>query len=216
MSEQPSFEHLERHQRDLDAYRSNVRNSAEVRFGPGWWGPWDQYVDLPEGGHIVDLGCGPGTLLGRLRARNPEARLTGVELHPALLEEAQQHLADAQVSLIQGDLAVPVVIPDASVDVVVSSLSFHELPHPPHLLENAARILAPGGTFVLFDIVKWPLATYMQGKELTQDTLDHYREHCLFSAEDLAWLVQAHGLEVQEVFTRHSGRFAYLFAQKPA
>lgn len=215
MTEQPSLAHLERHQRDLESYQHNVRSSAEGRFGAAWWGAWEQHITLEPGDHVVDLGCGPGTMLRLLRGRQPELKLSGVELHPALLEEARAGLAEAQVELIQGDLALPVALPDGCAQVVVSSLSLHELPYPPALLQSAARLLASGGTLVLFDIVKWPLETYMQGKELNADTLDHFREHCLFSPEDLAWLVSAQGLEVQEVMTRKGGRFAMVFATKP-
>lgn len=204
--------HLERHQRDLQEYKTNVRQSADARFGAAWWGAWEQHVHPPVDATIVDLGVGSGHLLGKLRSRLPRAKLVGIDLHPEMLALARDHLSNADVELIEADLAGPIPIEEASVDVVVSALTFHELPYPPDLLVNAARVLRPGGHFVLFDIVKWPLAQYLEGKELTRDTLDHYREHCLFTAEDLAWLVRRAGFDVQEVIGRSAGRFAQIFA----
>lgn len=212
MTSHPSLPHLERHQRDLEEYKTNVRQSADARFGAAWWGAWEQHVHPAHGATIVDLGAGSGMLLGRLRERFPTAKLVGVDLHPEMLAVAREHLVGSNVELVQADLATPIPIADGSVDVVVSALTFHELPHPPDLLANAARILRPGGHLVLFDIVKWPLAHYLEGKELSRDTLDHFREHCLFTAEDLAWLVKHAGFEVQEVIGRSGGRFAQVFA----
>ena len=199
MSEtRPSLAHLERHQRDLDEYRENVRRSAAGRFGPAWWGAWDQHLGaLPEEATIVDLGTGPA------------------ELHPALVAMAREVAARVHAEVVEADLGLPLPLADGLADVVVSALSFHELPHPPELLVNAARLLKPGGRLVLLDIVKWPLEAYLDGKALTRDTLDHFREHCLFTPDDLAWLVGWEGLRVDGVLTRQGGRFAMVIATRP-
>jgi SAM-dependent methyltransferase len=172
-------------------------------------------VDAPADGTYVDLGAGSGTFLAKLRQRLPKARLVGVELHPEMADLARANLGDPDIRILDADLAVPLPLEAESVDVVSSSLTLHELPHPPDLLANAARILRPGGQLVLFDIVKWPLSTYMQGRELDRDALDHFREHCLFTPDDLAWLVRHAGFEVQEVIGRNDGRFAMVIARKP-
>lgn len=216
MSEaRPSMRHLERHQRHIEEYRANVTKSAAGRFGPAWWGLWDQHLTVAPDATLVDLGTGPATLLELLRQRYAHARLIGVELHPALLELARDTASRIGAEVVEADLGVPLPLPEGLADVVVSSMSFHELPHPPDLLVNAARLLRPGGRFVLLDIVKWPLATYLEGKELNPDTLDHFREHCLFTPDDLAWLVGWAGLRVDEVATRQGGRFCTVVATKP-
>lgn len=211
-----SLPHLERHQREIGEYIARVRENTESRFGPGWWGVWDQHVKVPEAGHIVDFGAGSGRLLELLRGRYPKARLTGVELHPALLEIARTAAKPIGATVIEADLGQPVPIKAADVDVVVSSMSFHELPYPPALLENAARILKPGGALVLLDIVKCPLESYLDKKTLSRDTLDHFREHCLFTADDIGFLMRSAGLSVKETVLRSGGRFAMIVAAKPA
>ena len=219
-SKTPSFDYLERHQRDIEEYRSNVVASVESRYGPAWWGAWNQHVNLPEGGSIFDVGMGSGYLLGRLRGRFPQAKLTGVELHPKLLELGRPAAENCNANVVEADLGIPVPIDDASADVVVSALTLHELPYPPSLVANASRLLRPGGMLVLFDIVKWPLSAYLgtkgaNPKPVTPDTIDHFREHCLFTADDLAFLVTDAGLSVLEVVGRSNGKFAMVFATKP-
>ena len=118
-------------------------------------------------------------------------------------------------TIVAADLGVAVPIRDASADVVASVLSFHELPYPPALLDNAARVLKPGGTFVLFDIIKYPLEDYLEKKGLSPDSLDHFREHCLFAPDDLAFLIRRAGLAVKEIIVRGGGRFAMIVAEKP-
>jgi SAM-dependent methyltransferase len=206
---------LERHQREIGEYVARVKENANSRFGPGWWGVWDQHVALPPAGRVADFGAGTGRLLELLRARYPKAELIGVELHPALLAIARAAAEPIGATILQADLGLPVPIADASVDVVVSSMSFHELPYPPALLQNAARILRPGGSFVILDIVKIPLEAYLDKKTLSQDTLDHFREHCLFAPEDLAFLIRNSGLQVKETVLRSGGRVAMIVAGKP-
>lgn len=219
-AEAPSFAHLERHQRNIEEYRTNVVASVESRYGPAWWGAWDQHVSLPDEGHIIDLGMGSGYLLEQLRERYPNAALTGVELHPKLLEIGRPAAERCNAAVVEADLGIPVPLEDESADVVVSALTLHELPFPPALVANASRLLKPGGLLVLFDIVKWPLSTYLgtkgpDPKPVTPDTIDHFREHCLFTADDLAFLATDAGLSVLEVVGRSNGKFAMVFATKP-
>lgn len=214
MTAQPSMDHLERHQRDLQSYKENVSKSAVRRFGAAWWGLWDQHVDLPPDAVVVDLGVGSGELLLRLRDRMPDATLSGFDLHPEMTELARGRLEATAVEVHRHDLAMPLPLDDQSVDCAVTSLTFHELPHPPDLLANVARVVKDGARLVLFDIVRWPLATYMQGKDLDRDTLDHFREHCLFTPDDLAWMIEHAGFAVDEVVLRDNGRFAMIFATR--
>ncbi len=216
----PSFAFLENHQRDIEQYRTNVSTSAPMRYDAAWWGTWDQGASLPEDGVVVDLGAGSGHLLTEVRKRHPGARLVGVELHPVMFALLQEAAVDARLEPVQADLGAAPIAPLKSgmADVVTSALVFHELPHPPELLRFATTLLKPGGRLILHDIVKFPLRTYLSERKdnvLDADALSHYREHCLFSPDDLAFMVEHAGLVVDELFTRKNGRFATVLAHKP-
>lgn len=210
----PSLPYLQRHQGELATYVANVTRSAEARFGPGFFGLWDQQVAPAPDATLVDLGVGTGLLLERLRERMPEARLIGVELHPEILDALAPLAARARIELVAADLGAPLPLPPGSADCVTSVLSFHELPYPPALLSAAALLLRPGGTLLLHDIVKWPLSTYFTERTLSPEELQHFREHCLFTPDDLAWLMGQAGFVDVRCTVHDNGRFATLVGRR--
>lgn len=189
--------------------------TSVTRFGPIWWGVWDQLVRPPAAPTIVDLGTGPGMLLPGLRARHSDARIVGVEVQPAMLAHARTVAAGCGAEIVEHDVgAGPVPLPDGLADVVTAVHVFHELEFPPPLLAEMRRLLKPGGVAVLYDWVKRPLADYLEGQAPTEDTLQHFREHCLFSAEDLEWLVRREGFAIREIVGRRGGRYAIVVAER--
>ncbi len=209
------MQHLRAHHGDFEAFRDVMIETSAGRFGPIWWGVIDQHVQLPDEAVVVDLGTGPGLLLEQLRGRLPGAELLGVEVQPAMLEAARGVAERCGARLIEADLAGPLPLGDGLADLVLAVMSFHELPHPPALLEHAARLAKPGGYFVLYDWVKRPLEHYLGDGVLDEGLLQHFREHCLFSADDLEFLVRRAGFEILEVVGRRGGRYAIVVGRKP-
>ncbi len=211
-----SLSHLQAHHGDFSRFRDVMIETAVGRFGPIWWGVWDQHVRAEGAVTVVDLGCGPGMLLPQLRDRLPRARLIGVEVQPVMLQTAEQVAADCSAEILAADLAAPLPLPDGCADVVVAVMSFHELQFPPPLIDEACRLLRPGGVFVLYDWVKRPLSEYLGDQPLDAALLQHFREHCLFSTDDLAFLVERAGMTIREVVGRRGGHYAIVVAEKAA
>lgn len=99
---------------------------------------------------IVDLGCGPGTVLRQLARRRPDLSLTAVDIDERMLSIARRRLPRARFIKASID-AVP--IEDKSADLVISSMVFHHLERQVKrsALREAMRILKPGGVFLLCD-----------------------------------------------------------------
>lgn len=92
-------------------------------------------VPLSRARTMVDLGCGTGALFPALRARYPEARLTGVDSSPTML--AMARAGDAEVELIEADAAT--WRPESEVDLLFSNALLHWVPDHVALLPALLR-----------------------------------------------------------------------------
>ncbi len=214
----PSLDHLRAHHGEFETFRDLMVATSAGRFGPVFWGVWQQYVapTLPASPTLVDLGCGPGGLFAPLHERHPDAAIVGVEVQPAMLTTARENARAVGGRIIEADLAQPLPLADASADAVVASMVLHEMPWPTLLLREIHRCLRPGGAALIFDWVRQPLETYVGDAELTPDLLQHFREHCAFTPEDLVFLSRSAGLQVAEVIGRRGGQHVMLALHKPA
>jgi tRNA (cmo5U34)-methyltransferase len=97
----------------------------------------------------LELGTGTGITARRVLARHPGVRLTGIDASADMLGHAQLTGADLRVQ----DLGDP--LPDGVFDLVFSALAVHHLDGPgkADLFARVAAVLAPGGRFVLGDVI---------------------------------------------------------------
>jgi SAM-dependent methyltransferase len=100
---------------------------------------------------ILDIGCGPGRLLRQAKALYPDATLLGVDPEGASLRSASLLLPSGTFFLGTVE-ALP--LPDDSVDLAVSTFSFHHWPQPAEGVRQVARVLRPGGRLLIADL--WP------------------------------------------------------------
>jgi ubiquinone/menaquinone biosynthesis C-methylase UbiE len=106
-------------------------------------------------GQAIDLGCGAGQLAVELAQAAPGMRVTGFDLSTELLTEAHRRALDAgladRIDFRNGDVQ-EVPLGDAKADLVISTLSLHHWSDPLPVLDEIARVLRPGGAFVVFDL----------------------------------------------------------------
>ncbi len=106
-------------------------------------------------GEAVDLGCGPGQFAIELARRSPGLHVTGIDLSDEMLTQGRDNAHRAgvadRVSFRQGD-AQQIPFPDASLDLVVSTLSLHHWSDPVAVLDEITRVLRPGGSLLIFDL----------------------------------------------------------------
>ena len=112
-------------------------------------------VQMASRGEAVDLGCGPGQLVIALAGRAPDLHVTGVDLSDEILvlanENAQRAGLTGQVSFRPGD-AQQIPFPDGSLDLAVSTMSLHHWSDPVAVLNEIARVVRPGGSFLVLDL----------------------------------------------------------------
>ncbi len=91
---------------------------------------------------ILDIGCGTGSALSQARKRWPEADLTGLDIAPAMLREAQRKIP--RLTIIQADAGECDLI--QRFDLIFSCMMLHWFAQPAEILQRWRRWLAPGGT----------------------------------------------------------------------
>ncbi|MBI4498052.1 MAG: class I SAM-dependent methyltransferase [Chloroflexi bacterium] len=105
---------------------------------------------LPPGGRVLDLGCGTGANLERLRALGlPFGSYTGVDFSEDMLARARRkfgHVTSA--SFQQRDLLTD-ALPEGSFYLIVSTYVFEHLPDPGAVVQKAWERLHPGGHMLL-------------------------------------------------------------------
>jgi tRNA threonylcarbamoyl adenosine modification protein (Sua5/YciO/YrdC/YwlC family) len=102
---------------------------------------------------ILELGTGTGETARRLLARHPDAMLVGVDVSEQMLAAARRALPAHSVELRVGRLEEE--LPLGPFDLVASALCVHHLSgrQKAGLFERVRDALAPGGRFVLADVV---------------------------------------------------------------
>jgi SAM-dependent methyltransferase len=94
---------------------------------------------------VLEVGCGNGLFLDRIRKIAPGARLSGVDYSHYQIERP----VHPSLRLKQADLAKGIPCDDSSFDVVYAAEIIEHLLDPDLLLSEIRRVLRPGGTLVL-------------------------------------------------------------------
>jgi ubiquinone/menaquinone biosynthesis C-methylase UbiE len=105
-------------------------------------------LDIRLGQAVADIGCGPGTDLGRLAdAVGIDGSVVGVDREPRMLAEARRRLAHRpNVEVRRGDVH-ELPLPDGSVDRARADRVLQHVLDPPRALAEVRRALRPGGLF---------------------------------------------------------------------
>ncbi|KAB8343282.1 hypothetical protein FH972_022869 [Carpinus fangiana] len=104
--------------------------------------------------HILDVGCGPGTITTGFAKYASEGRVVGIDISEDVLQTAKMLGAASPVVFEQGNILEKVGYPDESFDIIYCSQVFGHLP-PPDLplkaLAEIRRVLKPGGLLATRD-----------------------------------------------------------------
>ncbi|CAK0848801.1 unnamed protein product [Prorocentrum cordatum] len=159
-----------------------------------------------KGVRLLEVACGTGRLMTFVRDNWPGMDVTASDLSPFYLEEARKNNAYwvdnfapkgdiGQASFVQAN-AERLPFEDASFDIVLSVYLFHEVPAEAqdNIVAEVARVLAPGGTFVLTDSIQ------LGDRQIQDQQIDKFGGfaepyYMSYVRRDLAELARAHGLE---------------------
>lgn len=145
---------------------------------------------LPARCRVLDVGCGPGALLERIRKRLPTADLQGIEFSPAAARHAPDGLRER---IVVGDiLAVAPTLPQRAFDVIVCSEVLEHVPDPAAVVQRLAMLAKPGAT-LLFSV-----PAGMRHWSVQDEAAGHLRR---FEIEEFRALLAGAGLQTDDLLT---------------
>lgn len=130
---------------------------------------------------VLDIGCGDGSLLARLEGANKGTKLYGVDISDKILESARKNVPGAT---FKKSSAEKLDLPDSSFDISISTEVIEHVPQWENVIQEAARVTAPGGTV----LISVPVASWYRifkfrilgHKPYYMDEKEHLREYSLF------------------------------------
>jgi ubiquinone/menaquinone biosynthesis C-methylase UbiE len=134
-------------------------------------------ADLGPGRHVLDVGCGTGSLVMELVRSRSGLEVTGLDPDPLALARARRKLerAGLEARLDEG-FADALPYADACFDRVFSSFMFHHLARDVKegMLREVRRVLAPGGALHLVDFggeghARGPVARFFHSHDELED-----------------------------------------------
>ena len=115
-------------------------------------------LDVPEGGTVLEIGCGTARNLVSAARRYSSARLFGLDISEAMLATAQGSLSRAglqhRVRLGAGDAALfdaMALFGPSTFDRIFISYSLSMIPDWKAAVRHASACLAPGGALLIVD-----------------------------------------------------------------
>jgi SAM-dependent methyltransferase len=112
-------------------------------------------LEIGPSTRVLDIGCGIGGPARTIAARTG-ARVTGVDLTPDFVEAARKltETVGLEAEFVVGS-ALDLPFPDAAFDLATLLHVGMNIADKPRLFAEAARVLVPGGTFAVFDVMRF-------------------------------------------------------------
>jgi ubiquinone/menaquinone biosynthesis C-methylase UbiE len=112
-------------------------------------------AELFDGAQVLEIGCGTGNLMQKVKQAHPGAVLTGMDPDPRALARAGRKFRRAAGIRFDHGYAQELPYADGSFDRVLSSMMLHHLDDgvKAATVAEAFRVLRPGGSMHVVDVI---------------------------------------------------------------
>ena len=107
-------------------------------------------LDLPDGAGVLEVGCGTGAITRRLTALPGVASVTGVDPSAQFIARAREFAEGLPITFAVGD-GRALDLAGEVFDAVIFHTSLCHMPDCELALDEAHRVLRPGGRIAVFD-----------------------------------------------------------------
>jgi ubiquinone/menaquinone biosynthesis C-methylase UbiE len=111
-------------------------------------------MDIDKVGSVLDIGSGTGVVARTIARRSGfGGQVLGIDLSPSLTKTAARLASDEGLERVEfrcGD-SRKLELPDAAFDAVVAHTLLSHVADPSRIMQEAARIVRPGGLIGIFD-----------------------------------------------------------------
>jgi SAM-dependent methyltransferase len=158
---------------------------------------------------VLDVACGPGNYTRKLSQQlTGDGVCVGLDFSIPMIERAVRTNSGPRVAYVRGD-AHELPFPDRTFDTVCCLAALYLVPDPDVVLDELARVTAPGGEVAVFTSLRTPL-TSLPGVSFIADRSGYH----LFRQHEVTDRLRAAGLiDVHQTIT---GQAQYVTARVPA
>lgn len=154
-------------------------------------------LDRKKAPVLLDVGAGTGRFLSFVKSVRPKWKTIALDLSKPYLARAKRTLSKYKDVEFVAAPAEAIPLADASIDAAVSIFLFHELPPKVRasVAKEIARVLKPGGLFVLAESIQTGDAPQFDGLIDVFPSLLHEPYYASYARTDLDALFGAAGLK---------------------
>lgn len=146
----------------------------------------------------MDAGCGPAPMILLLAEKYPERHYTGLDLTPAMIEQAKmKQIPNAE--FVVGDCE-NFPFEENAFDAIICSNSFHHYPNPQAFINEASRVLKDGGKLILRDYTSNKFMIWLMNHiEMPLAHISGHGDVRIHSCEEVSNMCKAAGLRVEKL-----------------
>ena len=172
-----------------------------------------QHVSLPAEAQVLEIGAGQGYGAAFLSRSLPAGQVYSVDINMECLKPDQLETGPHPPFFIQAT-APYLPLASSSMDAVFAVMTFHCLPEPQQVVQEAARVLKPGGVLIVVDVDgrHWMKRSFEMLEHLFISPITH-----AYTSDELAALTERAGLSDFRVVRRpgkEKGFMMWVFAYK--
>ena len=101
-----------------------------------------------DGKNLLDIACGTGQFAIRIKKKNPNMNIYGVDSSPGMIKQAEAKCRSIAWTLCPAE---KLWHNDGGFDIVTCSHAFHHFPNKDKAIAEMYRVLKPGGVLIIAD-----------------------------------------------------------------